>query len=65
MARKRDCFYRGEKKGGKAVGNKESVDFHWAESFPGKKRSLSSACWALLLSHGIRGPASGYLGLFN
>ena len=36
-----------------------------AESLPGKKSSLSSSCWVLLLSQGMRAPPSGLLTLFN
>ena len=36
-----------------------------AEYLPRKKRSLSSSCWALLPSQGLRAPLSGPLSLFN
>ena len=28
-AREGECFYRGEKEGGKVMGNKDSIAFHW------------------------------------
>ena len=36
-----------------------------AESWPGKKKSLSSPCWALLSSQGMRAPPAGLLTLLN
>ena len=38
--------------------------FSLTESFPGKKRSLSSS-WTLIWSQGMRGPCSSLLTLFN
>ena len=41
------------------------LGFSLAESLPGKKSRLSSSCWVLLLSQGVRAPPSGLLTLFN
>lgn len=55
---KEEHFYRGE--GGKEIGrtkvNREFTAFQLAESSPGKKNSLSSSCWLLLLAQGRREP---------
>ena len=48
-------FYGGEKRVGRATGNRV-LGFSWAELLPGKKRSLCSSCWALLLLWHMRAP---------
>ena len=48
-------FYGGEKRVGRATINRV-LAFSWAELLPGKKRSLSSSCWALLLLWHVRAP---------
>ena len=61
MAREGKHFCRWEREAGSAKVNKETT----IESLPGKKRSHSSSCWALLLSQSIRAPSSGLPALFN
>lgn len=46
-------FIEGVRKVGRAVGNKETIEFSLAEFLPGMK-SLSARCWALLLLQGMR-----------
>ena len=51
---------------GSREGCKQRVPgFSLAEPLPGKKRSLSSSCCALLSLQGMRAPPSGFPTLFN
>ena len=50
---------------GVAMVNKKSMAFHWLSPLPGKKRSLSSSCWALQWSQGVRTPPFGLPTLLN
>ena len=51
MEREREQFHRGEEEAGRDIVNKVHPRFFIAESLPGKKRSLFSSYWALLLSN--------------
>ena len=55
-----DPFMSG-KGSGEGYSKQRALGFSLAESLPGKKRSLSSSCWALLWSQSIRVPPSGFL----
>ena len=56
--RKGKHFYRGERKS-RGYSQKRVCGFSLAESLPGKKRSASSSCWALIWSQVMRVPPSG------
>ena len=64
MAREGEHIYRGEKEVGRAIVNRVH-GFSLAESSPGRKRSLSFSCCALLSSQGMRALPSGLPTLFN
>ena len=51
IARQGECFYSRDEEAGRAVGNRETIEFSLAEFLPGMK-SLSVPCWALLLLQG-------------
>ena len=59
-AREGERFFRGEKEVRRALVNRVH-GYLLVKSLSGKKRSLSSSCWALLSSQGASTPLSGLL----
>ena len=60
-----NAFRERKKKSWEDCSKQRVLSFSLAESLPGKKSRLSSSCWVLLLSQGVRAPPSGLLTLFN
>ena len=65
MAREREHFSERGKGSWESYGKQKLHSVSLAKLLPGKKRGLSSSCWALLLSEGVRAPPSGLPALFN
>ena len=59
---KENTFTEGKRK---LTGQQRVHGSSLAESLPGMKRSLSSSCWALLWSQGVRTPSSGLSTIFE
>ena len=60
-----ECFHGEKKEFGEGYRKRTVHGFSLAESWPGKKRLLSSSCRAPLSPKGMRAPPSGLLTLFN
>ena len=64
MAREGEYFYRLEKEGGRAIGNRVH-GFPLDDSLPETKRSLSFFCWALLWLQDLRDSLFSLQTVFN
>ena len=63
-AKEKEPFHTGEREVGRTIVNRV-LGFSLTYSLSGKKRSLSSSCWALLFSKDLRVPLFWSPSLFN